>query len=102
MENDMSNLDKMFTGKENKCSTKLNKLNYNVKKLDNYIKENNDKKINTKKKLDVVENKRNKLLLKYSESNEELNRTKNELYETKNKLDKAGNHINEKIYILIN
>ena len=49
MENNMSNLDKMFTGKENKWSTKLNKLNNNVKKLDNYIKENNDKKINTEK-----------------------------------------------------
>ena len=44
----------------------------------------------------------NNLLLKYSQSNEELNRTKNELYETKNKLDKAGNYINEKKNILIN
>ena len=43
----MSNLDKMVTDKENKWSTKLDKLNNGVKKLDNYIKENNDKKINT-------------------------------------------------------
>ena len=43
MENDMRNLDKMVTDKENKWSTKLNKLNNDVKKLDNYIKENYDK-----------------------------------------------------------
>ena len=49
MENDMCNLDKMVRDKENKWSTKLNKLNNDVKKLDNYIKENNDKKINTEK-----------------------------------------------------
>ena len=51
MENDMCNLDKMVTDKENKWDTKLNKLNNDVKKLDNYIKENNDKKINTEKKI---------------------------------------------------
>ena len=49
MENHMCNLDKMVMDKENKWSTKLNKLNNDVKKLDNYIKENNDKKINTEK-----------------------------------------------------
>ena len=49
MENYMCNLDKMVRDKENKWSTKLNKLNNDVKKLDNYIKENNDKKINTEK-----------------------------------------------------
>ena len=96
MENDISNLDKMFTDKENKWSTKLDKLNNDVKKLDNYIKENKDKKINTEKELDVVENERNNLLLKYNQLNEELNRTKNELYETKGKLNKAGNNINKK------
>ena len=63
MENDMHNLDKMVTDKGNKWSTKLNKLNNDVKKLDNYIKGNNDKKINTEKKLDIVNNERNKLLL---------------------------------------
>ena len=33
----MINLDKMVTNKENKWSAKLNKLNSNVKKLENYI-----------------------------------------------------------------
>ena len=96
IESKMSNLDKMVMGKENKWSSKLNKLNNEVKKLDNYIKENNDKKINIEKKLDIVENERDNLLLKYNQSNEELKITKNELYETKEKLDKAGNDINEK------
>ena len=41
----MSNLDKIVTNKKNKWSTKLNKLNNDVKKLKNYIKENNDKKL---------------------------------------------------------
>ena len=59
MEVEMGNLDKMVTDKENKWSTKLNKLNSDVKRLDNYIKENNDKKINTEKKLDIVNNERN-------------------------------------------
>ena len=63
VESEMNNLDKMFIGKENKWSSKLNKLNNDVKKLANYIKENNDKKINVEKKLDVVENKHNNLLL---------------------------------------
>ena len=35
-------------------------------------------------------------MLKYNQSNEELNSTKNELYITKDKLDQAGNDINEK------
>ena len=52
IESEMSHLDKMVMGKKNKWSTKLNKLNNDVKKLDNYIKKNNDKKINIEKKLD--------------------------------------------------
>ena len=95
-ESEMSNLDKMFTDKENKWGSKLNKLNNDVKKLDNYIKENNDKKVNIEKKLDVVENERNELLLEYIQLKKELNGTKNELHETKKGLDKAGNDINEK------
>ena len=87
---------KKFIDKENKFSTKLDKLNNEVKKLNYYIKENNDKKINIEKKLDVAENERDNLLLKYNQSNEELNSTKNELYETKSKLNKAGNDINKK------
>ena len=78
----MSNLDKMVTSKENKWSSNLNKSNNNVKILENYIKENNDKKINIEKELKIVENERNNLLLKYNQSNEELNSTKNELYIT--------------------
>ena len=95
-ESEMSNLDKMCSDKENKWSSKLDKLNNDVKKLDNYIKENNYKKINIEKKLDAVENERNNLLLKYNQLKEELNRTKNELQETKKGLDKAGNDINKK------
>ena len=65
----MRNLDKMVTEKENKWSTKLNKLNNDVRILYNYIKENDDKKINTEKKLDDAKNKYNKLLLEYNQSN---------------------------------
>ena len=75
---------------------KSNKLNNNVKKLDNYIRENNDKKISTEKELDDAKNEYNKLLLEYNKSNEELNGIKNELCETKNKLDRSGNYIDEK------
>ena len=96
IESEMSNLDKMATSKENKWSSKLNKLNNDVKKLDNYIKGNNDKKINMEKKIDIVENERDNLLLKYNQSNAELKSTKNELYKTKDKLDEAGNDVNEK------
>ena len=96
VESEMSNLDKMVMSKENKWSSKLNQLNNNVKKLGNYVKENNDKKINIEKKFDIVENERNNLLLKYNQSNEELNSTKNELYKTIAKLNKAVNDINEK------
>ena len=54
------------------------------------------KKVNIERKLDVVENERNNLLLEYIQFKKELNGTKNELYETKKGLDKAGNDINEK------
>ena len=52
----MSDLDKMVTSKENKWNPKLNELNNNVKKLDNYTKENNNEKINKEKGLDTVNN----------------------------------------------
>ena len=97
IESEMSNLDKIVTNKENKWNSKLNKLNNDVKKLDNCIKENNDKKINTEKKIDAVENECNNLLLKYNQSNEELNSIKNEFYETKKRFNKVGNDINEKL-----
>ena len=59
----MSDLDKMVTGKENKWNPKLNKLDNNVKKLKNYVEENNDKIIAMKNKLYYTENERNNLLL---------------------------------------
>ena len=46
MENKMSDLDKMVASKENEWNTKLNKLNNDVKRTDNYIKKNNDAKKN--------------------------------------------------------
>ena len=67
MEVGMSNLDKIVKNKENEFSTKLNKLN-NVKKIDNYIKENNDKIIKKEKEY-------NEIFLKYNESTKELEKT---------------------------
>ena len=49
MKNDMNNLCKRVTDEENKWRAKLEKLNNGVKKLNNYIKENNYKKIDTKR-----------------------------------------------------
>ena len=92
----MSNLDKIATSEKNKWSTKLNKLNNDVKKLKNYIKENSDKKINKEKELGDAKDKYNRLLVEHNESNEELKSIKNDLNSTQNKLDKAGNDINEK------
>ena len=45
--NKEAEFDKMFKDKENK----LNKLNNDVKKLKNYVKENNDEIINKKKRI---------------------------------------------------
>ena len=58
----MSNLDKIVKNKENEFSTKLNN---DVKKIDNYIKENNDKIIKKEKEY-------NEIFLKYNESIKEL------------------------------
>ena len=60
MEIEMNNLDKIVKNKENEFSTKLKKLNNDVKKIDNYIKENNDKIIKKDKEY-------NGIFLKYSE-----------------------------------
>ena len=76
IEIEMSNLDKIVKNKENELSTKLNKLNNDVKKIDNYIKENNDKII--KKEREYSE-----ILLKYNQSNKELEKTKDELNKAK-------------------
>ena len=48
MESDMHDFDKKFTIKENKLHAKLDKLTNDVKKLNKYTKNNNEK-INTKK-----------------------------------------------------
>ena len=69
-------IHKAFEDKENR----LNKLNDNVKKIKDYIKENNDKIINKEKEY-------NKLLLKYSEINRELSKTKDELYRARNDIN---------------
>ena len=45
----MDNLYKKVTDKEHNLHARLDKLNNNFKKLDNYIKENNDKKLIQKK-----------------------------------------------------
>ena len=65
MEIKMNDLDKMVTSKENEWNTKLNKLNNDAKKIDNYIKKNNY----SKKSLDAVEKERDKLLLELNQSN---------------------------------
>ena len=49
MENNINNLDKKLTDKENNLHAKLNKLRNNGEKTNKYIKENNDKKVSTKK-----------------------------------------------------
>ena len=51
--NKENEFNKSFKDKENKNSTKLNKINHNVKKLKNYIKENNDK-IDNKEKNTII------------------------------------------------
>ena len=72
----MSNLDKIVKNKENEFSAKLNKLNNDVKTIDNYIKENNDKRIKKEKEY-------NEIFLKYNESIKELEKTKDELNKKK-------------------
>ena len=44
METNVNNLYVKVTSKKNDFNAKLNKLNDNIKKIDKYIKENNDKK----------------------------------------------------------
>ena len=72
-------INKTFEDKENR----LNKLNNNVKKIEDYIKANNDKLNTIKHKLDYTENERNNLLLNSNQLYGKLEETKNELYETK-------------------
>ena len=78
--NKKDKIDKMFKDKENR----LNKLNSDVKKIKNYIKENNNKIIAMKSKLDYTENERNNLLLNINQLYDELKETKNELNKSEN------------------
>ena len=68
MENDRNNLYETFTEYDKKINAELNKLNDNIEKINNYIKENNNKKVDIEKKLDVAKNQYNNLLLKYNQS----------------------------------
>ena len=88
----MNNLDKIVKNKENGFSTKLNKLNNDVKKIDNYIKENNDKIIKKQKEC-------NEIFLKYNESIKDLEKTKDELNKEKgnNQLKKFKKSLTSKI-----
>ena len=71
-------INKTFEDKENR----LNKLNNNVKKIKDYIKENN--------------NGRNNLLLNRNQLYSKLKGTENELYETKKRLEEAKDDTNKK------
>ena len=55
VKNKEDEFDKVFKDKKNR----LNKLNTNVKKIKDYIKENNNKIIDMKNKLDYAENEGN-------------------------------------------
>ena len=74
----------------------LNKSNNNVKKIKNYIQENNNKIFAIEDKLTHTENERDNLLLNSNQLYSTLKGTKNELYETKKRLDKARDDINKK------
>ena len=67
-----------------------------LKKIKEYIKENNNKLNTIKHKLDYTENERSNLLLNSNQLYGKLEETKNELYETKKRLDEAEDDINEK------
>ena len=88
IENNMDNFDEKFKHEENKIYDKLSRLGNKIEKINNYIKENNDKKVDMENKLNVAKDQYNNLLLGYNQS-------KYELMETKNKLHKAGDNIDE-------
>ena len=89
METNMSNLHEKATNKINKFDVRLNELNNNIGKMDNYTKKNN------KKKLNVANNHHSNLLLEYNQSKNELMEVKDELNKTKDKLNKAKVDINK-------
>ena len=67
--------------KKNNLNDRLNNLKDNIKKIDKYISENNDKKVDTEKKIYAANNEYNELLLEY-------NQLKNIIKKTMIKLDK--------------
>ena len=73
-----------------------------LKKIKDYIKENNNKLNTIKYELDYTENECNNLLLNSNQLYGKLEETKNELYETKKRLNEAKDDINKKTNILIN
>ena len=73
-----------------------------LKKIKDYIKENNNKLNTIKYELDYTENECNNLLLNSNQLYGKLEETKNELYEIKKRLDEAKDDINKKTNILIN
>ena len=68
----MHNFDQKITSKENKLYSKLNRLKYKFKNLDEYIKENNDEKVYTKNKLNKVTNDFNARLSELHENKMEI------------------------------
>ena len=87
-------ISKTFKDKENR----LNKSNNNVKKIKDYIKEDNNKLDTIKHTLDYTENEPNNLLLDRNKLYGKLKGTENELYETKKRLEEARDYTNKKIY----
>ena len=67
-----------------------------LKKIKDYIKENNNKLNTIIHKLDYTENERDNLLLDRNQLYGKLKGTENELFETKEKLDEAEDDTNEK------
>ena len=78
-------------------NAKLNKLKDNIKKIENYTKENNDEKVDIEKELDNVNKEYNDSLNEYAQLNEHLEDNKYELNEIKYMLNKTGDNDNEKL-----
>ena len=55
MENKTNNLNKKVIDKENNLNARLNKINDNIKKIDKYIKENNNFKVKYKESIENIE-----------------------------------------------
>ena len=70
-----------------------------LKKIKNYIEENNSKIFAIENKLVRTENERDNLLLNSNQLYSTLKGIKNELYETEKRLDEARDDINKKKYI---